>query len=277
MRTILVVANETIGSPALLARAKEEAAKGPLRIVLCVPRKNPPHGNVIYADSVFEAAQVRVDLARGVLRELGIDSIGEVGDPDPYVAATDAIAEYHPDLVIVSTFPAAASGWLRRDFVGRIAEATRIPVEHIVSEISDGIPFDETVVVANRTANSEALLPQLASMATTQHPRLFIFVIPRDGGDAVALKRSQARLAQVVDRAHAAGLLAAGMVGDADPYTATMNALDFFPNARDVVISTYSSTRSGWLRADLVERVRKASGRHVQHVVTRDGGDQAAA
>ena len=79
------------------------------------------------------------------------------------------------------------------------------------------------------------------------------------------------------DRAHADGLLAAGMIGDADPYTATMNAIDAFPQARDIVISTYSATRSGWLRADLIERVRKASNRNVQHVVTRDGGDQAAA
>ena len=277
MRTVLVVANETMGSAQLMQRAEEEAAKGPLRVVLCVPRKNPPHGNVIYADAVYEAAQVRVDLGRGVLREMGIDSIGEVGDPDPYVAATDAIAEHQPDLVIISTFPAPTSGWLKRDFVARIAAATKVPVEHIVSKISDGVPFDETLVVANRTANSEALLPQLTSMPVGKHPRLFIFVVPRDGGDAVAVKRSQARLAQVIDRAHAEGLLAAGMVGDPDPYTATMNALDFFPETSDVVISTYSATRSGWLRADLIERIRKASGRNVQHVVTREGADTSAA
>ena len=56
-----------------------------------------------------------------------------------------------------------------------------------------------------------------------------------------------------------------------------MNTLDFFPHTRDIVISTYSATRSGWLRADLIERIRKASGRTVQHIVTRDSGDQAAA
>ena len=120
MRTILVVANETLGGPKLLERAREEAAKGDTRIVLCVPRKNPTHGNVIYIDSAYDAAQVRIDLARSVLREMGIEAIGEVGDPDPYTATMDAIAEHHPDHVIVSTLPAAASGWLRRDFVERI-------------------------------------------------------------------------------------------------------------------------------------------------------------
>ncbi len=63
--------------------AREEAAKGPMRIVLCVPRKIPSHGNVIYIDAIYDAAQVRIDLARSVLREMGIDAIGEVGDPDP--------------------------------------------------------------------------------------------------------------------------------------------------------------------------------------------------
>src|SRR4051812_42345647 len=115
MRTILVVANETLGGPKLLERAREESAKGDTRIVLCVPRKNPTHGNVIYIDSAYDAAQVRIDLARAVLREMGIEAIGEVGDPDPYTATMDAIAEHHPDLVIISTLPAAASGWLRRD------------------------------------------------------------------------------------------------------------------------------------------------------------------
>ena len=67
------------------------------------------------------------------------------------------------------------------------------------------------------------------------------------------------------------------MIGDADPYTATMNAVHAFPQAREIVISTYSTTRSGWLRADLIERIRKATNRPVHHVVTRDGGDQAAA
>ena len=50
----------------------------------------------------------------------------------------------------------------------------------------------------------------------------------------------------------------AGMVGDPDPYTATMNALELF-RIGDIVISTLPETRSGWLRADLIERVRSAT------------------
>ena len=65
------------------------------------------------------------------------------------------------------------------------------------------------------------------------------------------------------------GLIAAGMIGDPDPYTATMNALQFF-RVDDIVISTLPATRSGWLRADLIERVRKATNKPVEHIETAD-------
>jgi hypothetical protein len=61
------------------------------------------------------------------------------------------------------------------------------------------------------------------------------------------------------------GLVTAGMIGDPDPYTATMNALQFF-RVDDIVISTLPATRSGWLRADLIERVRRATNMPVEHV-----------
>ena len=70
----------------------------------------------------------------------------------------------------------------------------------------------------------------------------------------------------MLDRARADGLVAAGMTGDPDPYTATMNAVGFF-HIDDVVISTLPETRSGWLRADLIERVRKAANKPVTHIV----------
>ena len=59
------------------------------------------------------------------------------------------------------------------------------------------------------------------------------------------------------------------MIGDPDPFTATMNALQFFRVSR-IIISTLPETKSGWLRADLIERVRKASNIEVEHVVAEE-------
>ena len=38
------------------------------------------------------------------------------------------------DEIIVSTFPQATSGWLRRDVIGRIRKETKLPVHHVVVE-----------------------------------------------------------------------------------------------------------------------------------------------
>lgn len=268
MRTILVIANQTIGGAALLASVKQhvDAADGEARVVLAVPRVAPGHGNIIYEDAVFEAAQVRVDLARRFLREAGITAIGEVGDPDPYTAAMDAIREHAPDEVIVSTLPATSSGWMRRDLVDRITEDGGLPVEHVVVDLqADGLPFRVTLVVANRTAATDDLLSSLEKLADEGPRRLFIACVPLEGGTGSAAAMARSRKAQVVDRIGAAGYLAAGIVGDPDPYTAVMNALEFF-RVDDIVISTLPATRSGWLRADLIRRVQTATGKPVIHV-----------
>src|SRR6266536_545502 len=167
MRTVLVVANETLGGRPLLAKIKEKAAQDEIHLVVCVPRTNPRQGNIIYDEAVFDAAQVRIDLARKILREEGIEAIGEVGDPDPYTATMDAIAEHHPDEIVISTYPAAASGWLRRDLIERISEATSVPVEHVVVDLDqEGVPFGVTLAVANRTLASPTFLDALRSRAT---------------------------------------------------------------------------------------------------------------
>jgi ribosomal protein S12 methylthiotransferase accessory factor YcaO len=225
------------------------------------------HGNVIYDDAVIEAAQVRVDLARSFLREAGIEAVGEVGDPDPYTAAMDAILEFQPDEVVVSTLPATSSGWLRRDLVERIADASGLPVEHVVVDMAaEGLPFKVTLVVANRTASSDTLLEHLRKRAESdEERRLHIVVIPLEGGGGAAAAQARARKAQLLDRLRSSGMLAAGVTGDPDPYTATMNALQFF-RIDDIVISTLPATRSGWLRADLISRVRAASNKPVEHI-----------
>src|SRR3954469_11216079 len=268
MRTILVVANETLGGGKLLEEVKRRAGgDADARVVVCVPRNKPKHGNIIYDDFVFDAAKVRIDLARRFLRDQGITAIGDIGDPDPYSATMDAVAEHRPDEIIVSTYPATISGWLRRDLIERIEQASNLPVIHVVQDIdAEGIPFHVTLVVAARTASADELLNGLKEKAgEDKRGTLFIVTVPQEGGEGVHAARARARMAQLVDRIIAENLIAAGMTADPDPYTATMNALQFF-RVDDIVISTLPATRSGWLRADLIERVRRATNIPVEHV-----------
>lgn len=268
MSTILVVASETLGGAKLLEAITAKAGASD-HVVVCVPRNRPKEGYVIYDDAVFDAAQVRIDLARQFLRERGINAVGDVGDTDPYTATMDAVAEWNPDEIIVSTYPATSSGWMRRDIIERISEATGLPVTHVVTDVdTEELPFDVTLVVANRTASGDKLLEHLRSKRG-EHERLFIVVVPQEGGGGTAAQAARGRLGQVLDRLRADGLVTAGMIGDPDPYTATMNALQFF-RVDDIVISTLPATRSGWLRAHLVERVRRATNKPVAHVEAGD-------
>ncbi len=273
MSTVLVVANETLGGRPLLEAVRARAAEGDVRFVLCVPQNRPRAGLVIYDDAVFDAAQTRVDLALEFLREEGIQAIGEVGDPDPYTATIDAVREYSPAEILISTYPETRSGWLRRDLIERVRDATGLPVEHVVNDIdSEGMPFHVTLAVANRTASGDELLEALTAKAGAlegQQRTLFIVVIPQEGGDGHASRRARTRLKLVLDRLRGNGLNAAGMIGDPDPFTAITNALQYF-RVDDIVISTFPETKSGWLRADLIERVRRTTGKSVEHVVQAD-------
>jgi hypothetical protein len=278
-RTVLVVANETLAGGNLLDSVRERAAED-VRFVLCVPQNRPRAGYVIYDDSVFDAAQVRLDLALEVLRDMGVRAIGEVGDPDPYTATIDAVHEYRPEEIIISTFPATRSGWLRHDLIERIGAATRLPVTHVVYDEGEGEHlFHVTLAVANRTASGDELLEALRRKAEQytheKRRQLFVVLVPQEGGDGQSARRARTRLKLVLDRLIVRGLFAAGMVGDPDPYTAIMNALQYF-RVDDIVISTFAETKSGWMRAHLVERVQKTTGKPVEHVVHADAPSAVA-
>jgi hypothetical protein len=273
MKEVLVVANRTLGGAKLLDAVRARAKQGDVRFRLVVPQSDPRAGLVIYDEAVRESAQARVDLALSLVASESIDATGEVGDADPVLATMDAIALRRPDEIIVSTYPAVSSGWLRRDLIERIRNASGLPVEHVVTDVDqEGLPFKVTLVLASKTLEGERLLDRLKEKAGEggtqpgglgQH--LFIVVVPQPDGTGDAPRQARERLAAMLDRLHDAGLVASGMIGDPDPYTAAANALELF-RVDDIVISTLPDQRSGWLRANLIERVRHVTSAPVEHV-----------
>lgn len=268
MKEVLVVANRTLGGAKLLDAVRARAAEGDVRFRLVVPQSEPSAGLVVYDEAVRESAQVRVDLAISLVAGEGIDATGEVGDPDPFLATMDAIGARRPDEIIVSTHPAVSSGWLRRDLVERIRNASGLPVEHVVVDLAaEGLPFQVTLVLASKTLEGEALLERLREKGASGEQRLFIVVMPLSDRTGEAPRQARERLARMLGRLRDDGLLASGMIGDPDPYTAAVNALELF-HVDDIVISTLPNERSGWLRTDLIERVRGATAAPVEHVVS---------
>jgi hypothetical protein len=138
---------------------------------------------------------------------------------------------------------------------------------------AEGLPFNVTLVVANVTAGRGTLRARMKEIAAETEDMLFIVVVPlQSHGDGRAAAVARARLGNTLDRMRREGLLVAGMIGDPDPYTATMNALQFYRVSR-IVISTLPVTKSGWMRADLISRVRKASNIEVEHIVAEAPAD----
>src|SRR5436190_1634362 len=166
------------------------------------------------------------------------------------------------DEIIMSTHPETRSGWLRRDLIERVKQATRRPVEHVVVDDPADDRGKETLVVANQTVEDQHLLDLLKSRASDGQHR-FVLILPQgDGSEGDPYER----LAHVLRRLEEEGVDAVGQVVHPDPFTAIQNAVRWYP-VDDIIISTFSPEKSGWLRADLVGRVRSATGKPVEHVV----------
>ena len=140
-----------------------------------------------------------------------------------------------------------------------------MPVEHVVVDLdADRADAVRTLVVANQTVGGEPLIGLLqgqgAGGAAPLHRDL-----ARRAARTTATTRTE-RLAHTLERLHEEGLDATGQVIDPDPFTAIQNALQFYA-VDEIVISTFPSTRSGWLRNDLVGRVQASTSKPVEHVV----------
>jgi hypothetical protein len=179
----------------------------------------------------------------------------------------DAIHEHGITEIIVSTLPSQASAWIRRDLVESLEAETGLPVTHVVVDLEhEGLPFDVTLVMANQTVAGGELVERLKALAA-EGPHRFIIVVPQDDGDGRAVKAARARLRRLLDSLAQAGIVAAGMIGDPDPYTAAMNAVQYF-HISQIVISTLPEGTSKWVADKLVERVQKDSGKPVEHIET---------
>jgi hypothetical protein len=259
-RHILVLANETVAGRTLIDALRRRAGTETIRVTVVAPQNEPRAGYVVYKDSRASAAERRLRRTLDLLHEEGIAARGAIVDPDPLQALRDAIHEYRPDEIIISTHPRARSGWLRRDLVERARRMTVIPIEHVVVDLESRREQSTILVLANQTIIGDELLARLTERAA-QSPAHFVLVAPADEPGA------ERRLRTALARLSEAGVDASGHLGDADPFTAALNAVHDEP-IDEIVVSTFPKATSGWLRRDLVGRLGGATKLPVTHVVS---------
>jgi hypothetical protein len=259
-RRILVLANETAAGRTLVEKLRERAEQGPIEVTVIAPQNAPRAGFVVYDESRRSCAERRLRRALTMLEQAEIPAGGEVVDPDPLQSLRDALYQYRPDEVIISTHPELKSRWLRGNLIDQARKAAgETPVEHIVVDLSAPRERTHVLVVANQTLLGEPLLQALRERAE-EGPAEVTLVGPAD------VPGVRERLEEAVRRLGDAGLDASGHIGHPDPYIAVMNAIDE-EGIDEVVISTFPSATSGWLRRKVIERVRGAANVPVRHVV----------
>lgn len=263
-RNILVVANETVVSRQLVELIEARAGGGPVQVTVVAPVNQPRQGYVVYYDTRKAAARRRLDKTLDLLRREGIPANGVVVETDPVSALRDAIAQLEPDEVIVSTHPQQKSGWLRRNAVEQMRRvAGDIPFEHVVVDIAGEHGQANVLVVANQTVLGDELLERIRARAQ-QSPASFLIISPQgDGGGSY--EEAEKRLLRAVTRLRSEGLDVHGQISHPDPYTAVIQATED-ERVDEVIVSTFPRSRSGWLRRDLVGRLRADTKLPVDHV-----------
>ena len=128
------------------------------------------------------------------------------------------------------------------------------------------------LVVANETVAGKPLIDAVRARAGGDEVDVHVICPqnqPKHGYviyDSMVREAAENRLRMTLALLHEAGIEAHGEVMDPDPYAAIMDALGEH-DYDEIIISTHPETRSGWLREGLVDRVRRAARRPVEHVV----------
>jgi hypothetical protein len=202
-----------------------------------------------------------------VLAEFGIESVGEVMDPEPSLALDDAVRAHEPGEVLLSCRSDTRFGFTRKDLVewsrAKVEPETRLT--HIPVRIEDdAIRWDviHTLVVATKTVAAPDLVNRLKERAGDR-PHRYTIVCPRaaDVSEAEIVRDLAATLAEL----YRADVDATGQPMSPDPFQAVRNAIEHY-RIDEVLISTFAGESSRWLEDDLIGRVREITEKQVEHI-----------
>jgi hypothetical protein len=265
---LLVVANETVTGRKLIEAIERHMGEAEFRVSVICPVSQPQRGYVVYQDTRRAAAGRRLDRTLTTLREEGIPADGFVVEADPDTAVRDAVAQLEPpvEAIIVATHPVEKSGWLRKNVIDKIRDTVgSMPVEHVVVDIQEeGGPAD-VLVVANQTMTSEELLNAIRARAAQGAAR-FVLIEPQSDPTQGEHPDAERRLRRALGELRGAGIEAHGWVAHPDPFEAAMQEIHE-ERIDEIIVSTFEPERSGWLRKDLIERLREETKLPVTHII----------
>jgi hypothetical protein len=277
-RPLLVFLNEVAGGRKLLQAVRERHDKVS-GVVVAAPQNEPAVGQLIDSGELRAAARARVEVTMSVLAEFGIDSVGEVMDPEPWLALDDAVRAHEPGEVLLSCLYDTRFGFTRKDLVewARARFEPDTAVTHIPVRIEDdAIRWDviHTLVVATKTVATPDLVDRLKERAAAR-PHRYTVICPR--ADDVSEAEIVRDLASTLAQLYKVDIDATGQPMSPDPFHAVKNAIEHY-RIDEILISTFAGEDSRWLEEDLIGRVREITDKQVEHVeVGRPAAAVAAA
>jgi hypothetical protein len=265
-KPLLVFLNEVAGGRKLLqaVRERQDQVSG---VVVAAPQNQPSVGQLIDTSEVREAAKARVEVTMAVLSEFGIESVGEVLDPESALAVDDAVRAHRPGELLLSCLADSRFGFMRRDLVEWVRERVEpeVKMTHIPVRIEDdAIRWDlnHTLVVATKTVAAPDLVNRLRERAGIR-PHRFTIICPR--GVDVSEEQVVRDLAATLAELYRADIDATGQPMSPDPFYAVKNAVEHY-RIDDILISTFAGERSQWLEDNLIGRVREITEKGVEHI-----------
>lgn len=277
-RPLLVFLNEVAGGRKLLQAVRERSERAPY-VAVAAPQNQPAAGQLIDTDELRDAARARVEVTMSVLAEFGIESVGEVMDPDSALALDDAVRAHEPGEVLLSCLYETRFGFRRKDLVEWARERfePEVALTHIPVRIGDdSIAWDviHTLVVATQTVATPDLVSRLKERAGDR-PHRYTIICPRS--DDVSEAEIVRDLASTMAELYRAEIDATGQPMSPDPFHAVKNAVEHY-RIDEVLISTFAGEESRWLEDDLIGRVRELTEKPVEHLeVGRPAAAVAAA
>ncbi len=265
-RPLLVFLNEVAGGRKLLEAVSERADEVPF-VAVAAPQNQPAVGQLIDSGELREAARARVEVTMSILSEYGIESVGEVMDPDPALALDDAVRAHEPGEVLLSCLYETRFGITRKDLVewARDRFEPEVAVTHIPVRIEDdSIRWDviHTLVVATQTVCTPDLVKRLKDRAG-ERPHRYTIICPRAEG--VSEPEIVRDLASTLAELYRADVDATGQPMSPEPFHAVRNAIEHY-RVDEVLISTFAGESSRWLDEDLVGRTREITEKPVEHL-----------
>jgi hypothetical protein len=128
-RRVLIVANRTAATPALIDAVRKRGEQTPCQFTLLVPRT--------FWDADTEESAITLELAIPLLEEAAQSHVeGLIGDSDPLAAVTGALDQHAYDEIIISTLPARVSHWLHLDLPAKV-QRLGLPVTVITARKAD--------------------------------------------------------------------------------------------------------------------------------------------